>query len=53
MKTAHYIFSVSFLSLGYTYTKMKANGQYDHDIKTDNLAYNLAIQPSIGLRYYF
>ncbi len=32
---------------------MKANGQYDHDIKTDNITYNLAIQPAIGLRYYF
>ena len=51
--TSHFAFSVSFLSLGYTHTKMKANGQYDHDIKTDTITYDLAIQPSIGLRYYF
>lgn len=51
--TSHFAFAVSFLSLGYTHTKMKANGQYDHDIKTDNITYNLALQPSIGLRYYF
>lgn len=51
--TSHFAFSVSFLSLGYTHTKMKANGQYDHDIKTDSITYNLALQPSIGLRYYF
>lgn len=50
---SHFAFSVSFLSLGYTFTKVNANGQYDYDIKTDSITYNLAIQPSIGLRYYF
>jgi len=51
--TSRFAFSVSFLSLGYTFTKINADAQFDYDIKTDSISYNLAIQPSIGLRYYF
>lgn len=51
--TPHFAFSVSFLTLGYSFTNIKKVGQNDYDVKTDVLTYNLAIQPSIGLRYYF
>ncbi len=51
--TPHFAFSVSFLTLGYSFTNIKKVGQNDYDIKTDVATYNLAIQPSIGLRYYF
>ena len=51
--TPHFAFSVSFLTLGYSFTNIKKVGQNDYDIKTDVVTYNLAIQPSIGLRYYF
>lgn len=51
--TPHFAFSVRFLTLGYSFTNIKKVGQNDYDIKTDVVTYNLAIQPSIGLRYYF
>lgn len=51
--TPHFAFSVSVLTLGYSFTNIKKVGQNDYDVKTDVLTYNLAIQPSIGLRYYF
>ena len=51
--TSHFAFSVSFLTLGYSFTNIKKVGQNDYDIKNDAATYDLAIQPSIGLRYYF
>lgn len=45
-----FAFTVSFLSFAYSHVKISRTY---YDIKTDNVTYDLAIQPSIGLRYYF
>lgn len=48
----HFGFSVNVLSFDYAYTKLKGDDSDDYST-TSAVQYNIGIQPSFGVKYYF